>query len=79
MREILIKVDDVSQGTEWDRLEKEIRTEFDRLEKAKLAFAEIGFNTCIYWENQDVEEYISLCPTSAITGEGLPDLMTYLS
>jgi molecular chaperone DnaK len=34
MREILIKVDDVSQGTEWDRLEKEIRTEFDRLEKA---------------------------------------------
>lgn len=34
MREILIKVDEVSQGTEWDRLEKEIRSEFDRLEKA---------------------------------------------
>ena len=34
MRDILIKVDDVSQGTEWDRMEKEIRTEFDRLERA---------------------------------------------
>ena len=30
-------------------------------------------------ENENVEEYISLCPTSAITGEGLPDLMTYLA
>jgi molecular chaperone DnaK len=34
MRDILIKVDDVSQGTEWDRMEKEIRSEFDRLERA---------------------------------------------
>lgn len=34
MREILIKVDDVDKGTGWDRLEKEIREEFNRLEKA---------------------------------------------
>lgn len=34
MREILIKVDDVDKGTSWDRLEKEIREEFGRLEKA---------------------------------------------
>ena len=34
MRDILIKVDNVSQGTEWDRMEKEIRSEFDRLERA---------------------------------------------
>lgn len=34
MREILIKVDDLDKGTGWDRLEKEIRHEFDRLEKA---------------------------------------------
>lgn len=50
-----------------------------RTEKAMLAFAEQGLNTMLYWENENVEEYISLCPTSAITGEGLPDLMTYLA
>ena len=32
----------------------------------------------MYWENDDISEFVSLCPTSAITGEGLPDLMTYL-
>jgi len=34
MREILIKVDEIDKGTEWERLEKEIRKEFDDLEKA---------------------------------------------
>ena len=44
-----------------------------------LEFAEEGFNVCPYWENTNTDEYVSLCPTSAITGEGLPDLMAYLS
>jgi molecular chaperone DnaK len=34
MREILIKVDDLDKSTGWDRIEKEIRHEFNRLEKA---------------------------------------------
>jgi molecular chaperone DnaK len=34
MREILIKVDELDKGTGWDRIEKEIRHEFERLEKA---------------------------------------------
>ena len=34
MREILIKVDELDKGTGWDRLEKEIRHEFERLESA---------------------------------------------
>ena len=50
----------------------------DRVRKTNLAFAEIGYNTALYWENKEVEEYLSFCPTSAITGEGLSDLMTYL-
>jgi len=44
-----------------------------------LEFAEEGFNVCPYWENTNTDEYVSLVPTSAITGEGLPDLMAYLS
>ena len=51
----------------------------DRVGKTVLAFAEEGFNACLYWDNKDTEEYLSLVPTSAITGEGLPDLMSYLS
>mmetsp|Transcript_16395 Transcript_16395/g.27770 ORF Transcript_16395/g.27770 Transcript_16395/m.27770 type:complete len:229 (+) Transcript_16395:1065-1751(+) len=55
-------------------------TEFkDRVQKAILAFAQEGFNAILYWENKDLDEFVSLCPTSAITGEGLPDLITYLS
>jgi translation initiation factor 5B len=44
-----------------------------------LAFAEQGFNTCVYWDNKDEKGYKSFVPSSAITGEGLPDLMIYLS
>jgi translation initiation factor 5B len=50
----------------------------DRCEKTILRFAEQGMNTLLYWENEDTEDFVSLCPTSAITGEGLPDLLTYL-
>ena len=32
----------------------------------------------MYWKNEDVDEFVSFVPTSAITGEGLPDLMSYL-
>ena len=51
----------------------------ERLNKAILAFAEEGINACLYWENQDPASYVSLVPTSAITGEGLPDLVTFIS
>jgi translation initiation factor 5B len=55
-------------------------TEFEnRVSQTVVQFAEEGFNSCLYWDNQDPEDYLSLVPTSAITGEGLPDLMTYLS
>lgn len=63
-----------------DSQELHAKNEFEtRLNKTILAFAEEGFNACLYWHNENVEEYVSLVPTSAITGEGLPDLMTYLS
>lgn len=51
----------------------------ERLNKTILAFAEEGINACPYWENTNPEEFVSLVPTSAITGEGLPDLMIYIS
>lgn len=47
----------------------------DRLSKTILAFAEQGLNAALYYENEDVRKYVSLIPTSAITGEGIPDLL----
>lgn len=49
-----------------------------RVRETKLEFAEIGFNTELYWENDDVRKTVSLVPTSAITGEGIPDLLMLL-
>lgn len=63
-----------------DSQAKSSQTEFQtRTEKVQLAFAENEYNTKLYWENKELEDYVSLCPTSAITGEGLPDLLTYMS
>lgn len=49
-----------------------------RVRETKLELAEIGFNTELYWENKDVRKNVSLVPTSAITGEGIPDLLMLL-
>ena len=46
-----------------------------QLEKTILAFNEQGFNVALYWDNQSPEDTLSFVPTSAITGEGLSDLI----
>jgi len=50
----------------------------DRVEKTKLAFAEQGFNAELFYENRDMRRYVSLVPTSAHTGEGIPDMLKLL-
>ena len=58
---------------------KGVQNEFrDRLEKTKLAFAEQGFNSELYYENKSMAKYVSLVPTSAHTGEGIPDMLKLL-
>lgn len=58
---------------------KGVQSEFrDRLEKTKLAFAEQGFNAELYYENKSMAKYVSLVPTSAHTGEGIPDMLKLL-
>lgn len=36
-------------------------------------------NADLYWKNKDPLEYTSIIPTSAITGEGLPDLLAWIT
>ena len=58
---------------------KGVQNEFrDRLEKTKLAFAEQGFNSELYCENKSLAKFVSLVPTSAHTGEGIPDMLKLL-
>ncbi|KAM0358487.1 hypothetical protein ACHAP4_004462 [Fusarium culmorum] len=55
---------------------KAVRNEFEtRLEKTKVAFAEQGFNSELFYENKSMSKYVSLVPTSAHTGEGVPDML----
>ena len=52
------------------------KSEFeDRARKIMLEFAKEGLNAALYWDNPDVRTFINVVPTSAITGEGIPDLL----
>ncbi|KAK4541677.1 hypothetical protein LTR36_007821 [Oleoguttula mirabilis] len=58
---------------------KGVQNEFrDRLEKTKVAFAEQSFNAELFYENKSMAKYVSLVPTSAHTGEGIPDMLKLL-
>ncbi|ORY25737.1 hypothetical protein BCR39DRAFT_543153 [Naematelia encephala] len=58
---------------------KSARTYFeDGVKRAKLAFAEQGFNAELFDENVNLGRTLSLVPVSAITGEGIPDMLLLL-
>ena len=58
---------------------KHVKSEFqDRVRKTILEFNEQGLNACLYYENKNFAKNVSLVPTSAITGEGIPDLLHLL-
>jgi translation initiation factor 5B len=53
-----------------------VKSEFeDRWAKVNLQLAENGINSALYWENKDPRQYVNVIPTSAHTGEGVPDLL----
>ena len=41
--------------------------------------AKLDINIAIYWKKEDPFEYVPVVPTSAITGEGVPDLLGYIA
>ena len=61
------------------RQKESTRREFeDRAKQTIVAFAEQGLNAELYYRNSDMRRVVSLVPTSAITGEGIPDLLALL-
>lgn len=56
-----------------------VQAEFEkRLAEVLLAFAEQGMNGEVFFRNKDHRRVISLVPTSAITGDGVPDMLNLL-
>jgi translation initiation factor 5B len=49
-----------------------------RVDDTKVAFASEGFNSELYYDNKSMAKYVSLVPTSAHTGEGIPDMLKLL-
>ncbi|KAJ6257022.1 Eukaryotic translation initiation factor [Drechslerella dactyloides] len=58
---------------------KAVQNEFrDRMNQTKLAFSEQGLNTELFYDNKNMSRYVSFVPTSAHTGEGIPDMLKLL-
>jgi translation initiation factor 5B len=56
-----------------------VKREFEtRSQKVMLEIAEQGLNSQIYWKNTDPRRVVNVVPTSAITGEGVPDMIKLL-
>jgi translation initiation factor 5B len=88
----LNKIDRVHQwkSTEWGgfrdsyEVQKKNQTkEFnDRLNQVIMQLIQCNLNVAIYDENPSMREYINIVPCSAVTGEGMPDMIgvfVYLS
>lgn len=53
--------------------------EFEQRTKAViLQFAEQGLNAALFYENPDIRSYVNLVPTSAVTGEGMGNLLALI-
>ncbi|KAJ0247703.1 Eukaryotic translation initiation factor 5B [Hirschfeldia incana] len=58
---------------------KDVVIEFNmRVTHVITQFKEQGLNTEIYYKNKEMGDTCSIVPTSAISGEGIPDLLLYL-
>ncbi|CAI4237107.1 AVB_G0000320.mRNA.1.CDS.1 [Saccharomyces cerevisiae] len=56
-----------------------VQEEFQsRYSKIQLELSEQGLNSELYFQNKNMSKYVSIVPTSAVTGEGVPDLLWLL-
>lgn len=70
------KIDNNGFQDSLTRQKSSVQKEFaDRLDRTKVAFAEQGFNSELYYQNKSMAKFVSLVPTSAHTGEGIPDML----
>ncbi|XP_026687413.1 eukaryotic translation initiation factor 5B, partial [Diaphorina citri] len=59
--------------------ESSVQSEFEtRFKEVCIQFSEQGLNAALFYENPDPKTYVSLVPTSAITGEGMGNLLALI-
>mmetsp|Transcript_20813 Transcript_20813/g.29227 ORF Transcript_20813/g.29227 Transcript_20813/m.29227 type:complete len:680 (+) Transcript_20813:889-2928(+) len=59
--------------------DKNAIAEFEqKVQDVTTFLAEQGLNAALYYKNKDFRKYLSIVPTSAITGEGVADLLMLL-
>ncbi len=59
--------------------ERSVILEYEKkVQEIATLFAEQSLNATLYYKNKDFRKYVSIVPTSAITGEGIPDLLMLL-
>lgn len=59
--------------------DKSVILEFEkRVQDTITYFAEQSLNAALYYKNPDARKYVSIVPTSAVSGEGVPDLLMLL-
>ncbi|KAI0525238.1 hypothetical protein KFK09_004631 [Dendrobium nobile] len=57
----------------------DVKNEFNmRLTQIITQLKEQGLNTALYYKNRDLGETFNIVPTSAVSGEGIPDLLLLL-
>jgi translation initiation factor 5B len=65
-----------------DALKRQSRVAMQQFEEhTKMIVAQFAaeeINVELYWKNKDFRKYVSLVPTSAISGEGVPDLLVLM-
>ncbi|XP_018336217.1 eukaryotic translation initiation factor 5B isoform X2 [Agrilus planipennis] len=49
-----------------------------RTKEVIIQFAEQGLNAALFYENPDSRSYVSMVPTSAVTGEGMGNLLSMI-
>lgn len=53
-----------------------VQSEFEeRWTFVRTQLAEQGFNSELHFKNKSISKFVSVCPTSAHTGEGIPDMI----
>ncbi len=64
----MIKTQHVNVNLEFD----------DRVKFVTTRLSELGLNSALFYENDNMREYVSLIPTSAITGDGIGNMIWLL-